>query len=100
MSRVRTYGPVYCRLLVGFLSVFAFLASVNVARAQSYTVLADFGQQDEGWRPQAGLLKASDGNFYGTTANGGYGYGTIFKITPSGTLTTVYRFRSTDGSDP
>jgi uncharacterized repeat protein (TIGR03803 family) len=38
--------------------------------------------------PQTGLIQASDGNFYGTTILGGvYGNGTIFKITPTGTLT-------------
>jgi uncharacterized repeat protein (TIGR03803 family) len=58
----------------------------------------------------AGLIQAADGNFYGTTALGGAngvavgGYGTVFKITPSGTLTTLYSFCSqsgcTDGADP
>ncbi len=41
----------------------------------------------------AALVQASDGNFYGTTNEGGaYGYGTVFKITPSGTLTTLHSF--------
>jgi uncharacterized repeat protein (TIGR03803 family) len=49
----------------------------------------------------ASLIQASDGNLYGTTYNGGAnttscngGCGTIFKITPAGTLTTVYNFCS------
>ena len=43
--------------------------------------------------PVAVLVQATDGNFYGTTCCGGaYGQGTVFKITPSGTLTTVYSF--------
>jgi uncharacterized repeat protein (TIGR03803 family) len=41
------------------------------------------------------LIQASDGNFYGTTGNGGStGKGTVFKITPAGTLTTIYTFCS------
>jgi len=36
---------------------------------------------------------------YGTTVAGGV-YGTIFKITPEGTLTTLHRFDSTDGEAP
>lgn len=67
--------------------------------------------------PTAALIQASDGNFYGTTPYGGnyyggpsgdcgfsYGCGTIFQITPAGTLTTLYDFCSlsgcTDGGEP
>jgi uncharacterized repeat protein (TIGR03803 family) len=47
----------------------------------------------DGSSPRAGLLQAGDGNFYGTTTAGGtYGGGTVFKITPGGTLTTLYSF--------
>jgi uncharacterized repeat protein (TIGR03803 family) len=39
------------------------------------------------------LIQATDGNFYGTTSAGGsVGGGTIFKITSTGTLTTIYNF--------
>ena len=50
----------------------------------------------------AGLAQGTDGNFYGITAAGGdvNGDGTIFKITPDGTLTTLYTFSGTDGSSP
>src|SRR5688500_9259716 len=38
--------------------------------------------------PSGGLVEASDGNFYGVTPVGGPGAdGTIFRVTPSGTLT-------------
>ena len=47
----------------------------------------------DGSDPYGGLILASDGNFYGTTVGGGSnGNGTFFKITPSGTLTTLYNF--------
>jgi uncharacterized repeat protein (TIGR03803 family) len=60
------------------------------------TTLHNFCSQDEcsdGYEPYGGLVLAPDGNFYGTTAYGGAsGYGTVFQITPEGTLTTIYSF--------
>ena len=57
--------------------------------------------------PHAGLVQATDGNFYGTTEYGGTSgncgadrCGTIFKITPAGTLTTLHSFDGTDGAAP
>jgi uncharacterized repeat protein (TIGR03803 family) len=47
------------------------------------------------------VIQATDGNFYGTTTttgSGGTGYGTIFKITTGGTLTTLHTFADTDGA--
>jgi uncharacterized repeat protein (TIGR03803 family) len=49
----------------------------------------------DGSHPYAALVQATDGNLYGTTLGGGVGtdpQGTVFKITPSGTLTTLYTF--------
>ena len=55
----------------------------------------------DGSAPFAGLIQATDGNFYGTTATGGANaIGTVFKITPSGTLTTLHSFEGTDGVYP
>jgi uncharacterized repeat protein (TIGR03803 family) len=52
-----------------------------------------------------GLVEGNDGNFYGTTQKGGAnGWGTFFRITPSGALTTLYNFCSMenciDGGSP
>ena len=66
-----------------------------------YTFCALPGCAD-GANLDAGLIQATDGNFYGTTSAGGaYGnYGTIFKITLAGQLTTLHSFSSTDGAIP
>ena len=49
-----------------------------------------------------GLIQGSDGNLYGVTGGGGSagGYGTIFKITTTGTLTTLHSLDLMDGSGP
>jgi len=49
-----------------------------------------------------GITIASDGNLYGTTANGGQSdNGTIFRVTPDGTLTMLYSFSgAADGGSP
>ena len=55
----------------------------------------------DGNTPASGLTQAADGNFYGTTIGGGAtGYGTVFKITPQGTLTTLYSFGPVGGNEP
>jgi uncharacterized repeat protein (TIGR03803 family) len=61
----------------------------------------------DGYSPWAALVQATDGDLYGTTTGGGANGlydGTVFKITPSGTLTTLYSFCSesgcTDGAYP
>jgi uncharacterized repeat protein (TIGR03803 family) len=65
--------------------------------AQTFTTLHNFNFTD-GDDPQGALVQATDGNLYGTTYGGGAeGAGTVFKITPSGTLTTVYSFCARSG---
>ncbi len=62
----------------------------------------------DGQNPIASLIQATDGNFYGTTFEGGNANsgGTLFGITPAGKLTTLYEFCSkggtncTDGTNP
>jgi uncharacterized repeat protein (TIGR03803 family) len=65
------------------------------------TTLHSFDKTD-GAYPYAGLVQGTDGKFYGTTYQGGANGldGTVFKITPSGTLTTLHNFNGTDGALP
>jgi uncharacterized repeat protein (TIGR03803 family) len=68
--------------------------------AQTFTTLHSFDVTD-GANPYSGLVQATDGNFYGTTANGGANnFGTVFKIASSGNLTTLHSFDETDGAYP
>ena len=65
-----------------------------------YRFCTELGCQG-GTNPAAGLLQASDGNFYGTTVNGGaYGLGTVFRMTRAGVVTTVLSFNGTNGRNP
>ena len=51
--------------------------------------------------PNGVLVQATNGNLYGTTAGGGADFdGTVFKITPNGTLTTLLSFNEKDGAVP
>jgi uncharacterized repeat protein (TIGR03803 family) len=72
----------------------------KITKKGQLTTLYSFGGPD-GENPFAGLLQATDGNFYGTTSKGGTnGYGTVFKITSKGALTTLHSFEGNDGESP
>ena len=71
------------------------VAGVGNMRAQTLTTLHQFvsGSTTDGENPEAGLVQGSDGYFYGTTAFGGTNYGgVVFRISSTGTLTTLYQF--------
>ena len=81
----------------------------KITPSGTLTTLYSFCSQSgctDGHSPYAGLVQATNGDFYGTTLYGGANpyCGTVFKITPSGTLTTLYSFCSqsgcTDGANP
>jgi uncharacterized repeat protein (TIGR03803 family) len=76
----------------------AIVALVAPATAQpALTVLHVFTGTD-GSLPTASLVQATDGNLYGTTGSGGTSnFGTIFKMTSSGTVTVLYSFAGGTG---
>jgi len=63
-----------------------------IAQAQTVTFIAGFNHTN-GDGPSGSVTQATDGNFYGTTGSGGvYGHGNVFRMTPSGTITSIYDF--------
>ena len=74
----------------------------RVSTSGKAALLHDFNGSD-GYDPSGGLTLGADGNFYGTTFEGGnFGYGVLFKVTPAGSLTILHNFNSdgTDGNFP
>ncbi len=76
----------------------------NPAGAGTFTLLRSFGGSD-GAEPRSGLVEGADGDLYGTTSTGGLSCatttcGTIFRLTLSGTFTTVLKFNKTNGANP
>ena len=98
------YGTTYEGGAVDYGTVF------KITPAGTLTTLYSFCSKTncaDGYIPYATLVQATDGNFYGTTTQGDGAYGnggTVFKITPSGALTTLYSFCAqagcTDGTVP
>ncbi len=53
-----------------------------------------------GANPWASLVQTKDGALYGSTRNGGIGYGTIFRVTTNDIVETVAVFGYTNGASP
>jgi uncharacterized repeat protein (TIGR03803 family) len=75
------------------------------SQAQTFTTLVYFdAARDTGAGPYGTLVQPAAGNFYGVTfyggASGPSGVGTIFEMTPAGTLSTIVSFNSTEGDYP
>ncbi len=86
------------------LTFFTTLIATLPALAQTVKNLVNFHGRN-GQDPSGAMVQATDGNFYGATAGGGaHGSGSVFQMTPSGQLSTIYSFCSqpgcTDGIAP
>ena len=87
----------YVTMMLAVLSAM-LLAATHSALAQSETVLYSFGSQaGDGANPGCCLILDKQSNLYGTTNYGGaYGFGTIFRLTPSNEETVLYSFGVAD----
>jgi uncharacterized repeat protein (TIGR03803 family) len=66
-----------------------------------YTFQGKSGRSRDGFTPAGGLIQATDSNLYGTTAEGGnYGNGTLFRISTSGSYSSIYSFNAVSGKLP
>lgn len=83
-----------------------FIAAAVASSAQTFNTLANFDNTN-GRDPWMAPTLGADGNLYGATTEGGAnGGGTIYKLTPHGTLSVMYNFNRcyptscADGSTP
>ncbi len=75
----------------------AYKITTNGALATLYS----FSEGGDGGQPVAGLLLGRDGNYYGATyAGGANGYGTVFRLSSGGALSTLVSFDDANGAYP
>ncbi len=105
-SRFRQRAGSSIALALGIVLLGA-LAAVPRAQAQIFDVLYNFTNGRDGGSPNGSLIQDQAGNFYGTTYEGagsgcgGYGCGTVFRMTKTGRVTTLYTFTGgADGGTP
>jgi uncharacterized repeat protein (TIGR03803 family) len=80
---------------------YSFGSIFKMTPAGAVTALYEFTGYTDGAYPYAGLIQGKDGNFYGTTTEGGAnGYGTVFRLATNGTLTTLASFNFANGAYP
>jgi uncharacterized repeat protein (TIGR03803 family) len=76
------------------LAILIFAAGLATSSpAQSFKTLVSFDNTDGGVPVYMSLIQGADGNLYGTTGYGGTNkMGTVFKISATGALTSLYDF--------
>ena len=86
--------------LVFFINTPPAIQAQVFEEVHSFTDAIAANPSNKGRSPDAGIVQGSDGNFYGTTSGGGVnGFGTVFKMTPSGELTTLVEFTGNSGAN-
>jgi uncharacterized repeat protein (TIGR03803 family) len=81
-------------------TIFKMTLTGQLTTLHSFATLNGGVINSDGNGPLAGLLYASDGNLYGSTARGGAdGNGTLFQITPQGSFTKLFDFTQGAGDD-
>jgi len=98
------FGTTYGGGASGVGTVFKITAAGTLTTLYSFCPQKKCPDGEHGW---GGLIQGIDGNFYGTTSQGGgstncgfYGCGTLFEITPTGSLGVLHNFDSVGGSGP
>jgi uncharacterized repeat protein (TIGR03803 family) len=103
-ERLRPTAPFGGAPTLAMAVLFAAIAAVPQADAQSYSVVYSFcAQPNDGEAPYGGLIADSDGNLYGTTyLSGEFGYGTVFEVPANEEEKVLYSFAGppNDGSKP
>jgi len=83
----------------GALALCVGLLAGDNGLGQSLQTLLSFSQPPS--NPSGGLVQGPDGNFYGTAQYGGaYGYGSVFRVTPTGAMTDLVDFNGANGAYP
>ena len=74
----------------------------KISKAGAFSIAYNFVGSPDGGGPGGTVVFDAAGNMYGTAQYGGInGYGTVWKMSPSGTVTTLYSFQgANDGSKP
>jgi uncharacterized repeat protein (TIGR03803 family) len=76
------------------------MAGLSAGAQKKFSIVYSF-DGSHGQTPQAGLVRDSSGNLYGTTASGGSaGSGVVFKINAQGKISVLHTFNVSDGSFP
>lgn len=90
------YGPTSAGGTNGYGTLFR-MTTANVV-----TFLYSFSGGTDGANPESGLTQGTDGNFYGTSYQGGANsFGSIYRLNPNGMVTALYAFTGdTDGAYP
>src|SRR5215467_9815788 len=96
-----------CRpdLITIFAPILLVLGITTSSTAQTFRTLLNFDGADGAMPINVTLVQGANGDLYGTTDYGGaFGFGTIFKLTSGGKLTTLYSFcqqnNCADGANP
>ena len=95
-------GNTTCHIGSGCGVVFKVTSTGTLTTLHSFCSLSGCS---DGYFPVSVLIQATDGNFYGTTNDGGTANvcascGTVFSITSDGDLTTLHTFHGFDGDNP
>ncbi len=87
------YGTTFAGGAFNFGSIYEITAAGAFKTVYSFA-----GAPSDAANPEAGLIQASNGNFYGTTYAGGSDFvGTVYEMTPAGQVLILGSFNFADG---